>query len=568
MACLLIAATGAFSKQPQPQRDSPTIRAEARVVTVNVAAVNAKGEPVRDLAEDNFSIFDDRQPQQIAFFSAFDSGRPVRVISRKIPDTYTNIPPRDSAPPGATILLFDTLNSRWESQGYGLQHVRSFLRQIQPGDHLGIYILGEDLQLAHDFRSDSSALIAAIARYDETHSHSQVAKRAAGRPGDLVLDRFLAGKYNRLRFIGRVPTTPAYNADKGAIAAQLTTAYLELIGRQLSSVAGRKTLVWITDGIGAMTYFEDSDLDTFLLRWRGQAGLNLPQMPSYIRGPDVERLIRLMNGAGIAVYTVDARGLETEDLDFRNTNPLTSLGSNTDPVENLISRIPEPNSSLIGLAERTGGRAFYNRNDLETGIRRALDDSRFTYSLAYYPDHNQWKGEWRKIEVKVNRPGVTVLARGGYFALPDPLPVPPKDRFAFFGQIAASPIDSTMLPVTVHLAASGKPQAAQLHAQVHLEPASMLARQENGRWSGQFELMFMQIGPKNKLLDATHKDVDADLDAAEYAKVSQQGWDLLADLKFMPAAQQLCVILHDKSSDSVGSVHIPLASYAAASASH
>jgi hypothetical protein len=230
-------------------------------------------------------------------------------------------------------------------------------------------------------------------------------------------------------------------------------------------------------------------------------------------------------------------------------------------TDNAIAGTPTPNTDLLKISDRTGGRAFFNRNDLQTGIRRALDDSQFTYTLAYYPTHNRWKGEWRKIQVQVSRPRVTLLARPGYFAMPDATPVSPKNRFEFLSEIAASPVDSTELPLRVHLAASQAAEGSRMNAQVHLDVAPLLKPQTNGHSIGNFEVMFMQVGEKGKLLEATQRDVDADLTPEEYAEVAKNGWDLPAELKFMPGAEYLCVILHDKSSEAVGSVRIPLAGY-------
>jgi len=275
-------------------------------------------------------------------------------------------------------------------------------------------------------------------------------------------------------------------------------------------------------------------------------------------------MIRLMNGADIQVYTVDARGLETE-------RGLPGGAVAADPAESVIVTTPQPNGEMMELARRTGGRAFFNRNDLETGIRRALDDSRFTYELAYSPDHGKWKGEWRRIQVKVDRPGVTVLARSGYFALPDPQPLPVKDRLEFLSEVAASPIESAQLPLSVHIATSSSPNGAAIDAVVHVgrqSLGSLLTAQASGHAAGHFEVEFMQIGEKNKLLDATQKQIDADLKPEEYAALSKTGWNLPVRLPFRPGATLLCVVLHDEASDAVGSVRIPLARYAAALAAH
>jgi VWFA-related protein len=551
---------------PQSQGADTTLRVTTRLVNVNVVVTDALGNPVKDLTQDDFTPLDDGQPQKIAFFSAIDNERATSTSSLPGPDSYTNRPTDYGAPPSSTILLFDTLNSRWTSQGYGLHLIRKFLRQVEPQDHIGIYVLGDDLKVVHSFSHDASDLVEAIRRYDEEQAHSS-AKSATQEEstGDPTLDRFLSGKDNRYRFEldSRIAKGP-YRADKLALATQMTTASIEEIARQLSSVEGRKTLIWVTDSIGPVGIYDDNDLDEYLQRLRSDTGLKLPSIRTWENGLDVERMIRLINAAGIAVYTVDARGLETVDLGFRDRPNAVPIASPDAPVKDLTARTPEPIVALLELASRTGGRAFFNRNDLETGIRRAQDDARFTYNLAYAPGHNHWKGEWHKIQVQVNRPGLIVLARSGYFALPDPHPVPLKNRFEFFSQIAASPIESTQLALSVHIATTSSAKGPKIDAKVHLNPQSMLTEVDNGHRKGSFEVMFMQLDNKNKLLDATQKDVEADLDSQEYATITQKGWDLSAQLNSKPGATLLCVIIHDKASDAAGSIRIPLARYSPA----
>lgn len=554
----------------QQSHNDAVIRTTTRVVNVSIVVTDREGNPVKNLTKEDLVLLDDGKPQSISFFSAVDNDQLVPAPPLPGPNIFTNISSGHAAPPGATILLFDMLNSKWTSQAYGLHRVRRFLRQIQAQDHIGLYLLNDQMKVLHDFRDDSSSLVAAIQIYDEEHSHAAVKPAAVeAQTVDANLDRFLSGKETPSRYAIYGDCT-AYGSceDKKATASEITTASLEEIARQLSPIHGRKTLVWVTDSVGDLGLLTDNDLDDYLRAWRKEAGFNLPSALRNKNGGDIERMVRLMNDAGIAVYTVDARGLETEDLDFRNTEDATKAGSPTEPVENLIARIPEPNPDLLELASRTGGRAFFNRNDLETGIRRALDDSRFTYSIAYYPDHGKWKGEWRKLQVKVNRPDVTVLARSGYFALPDSRPLPPKNRFEFLSEVAASPIDSPQLPLAVRMAASSGPKGAEIEAHVHVNPQPMLTFQDNGRWKGSFEVVFIQLGEKNKVLNVTNSDVDADLDAGEYAAILQKGWTLPSHLPLMPGATQLCIILRDKLSDNVGSLHIPLARYAATLSSH
>lgn len=57
-----------------------------------------------------------------------------------------------------------------------------------------------------------------------------------------------------------------------------------------------------------------------------------------------------------------------------------------------------------------------NTNDLVAGIRRIAAESRHYYLLGYVPGNTRRDGKFRRIEVKLRRPGLTVRARRGYFA--------------------------------------------------------------------------------------------------------------------------------------------------------
>jgi hypothetical protein len=217
---------------------------------------------------------------------------------------------------------------------------------------------------------------------------------------------------------------------------------------------------------------------------------------------------------------------------------------------------------LSELATRTGGRAFFDRNDLETPIRRALEDSRTTYTLGYYPNHDAWNGKFRKIQIKLNRTGLDLLVRQGYFALPPAPPVPAKDRIAFLEQVAASPLDATGFALDARVEVKTDDGTEDLSTRVSFNPQPLLRPGADSRWAGHFEVLYLQLDAKNFILDATDKTIDADFSAAEYAGFSSKAVDFPADLKLMPRAATLCVILHDTASDAVGSVQIPLSEIA------
>ncbi len=126
----------------------------------------------------------------------------------------------------------------------------------------------------------------------------------------------------------------------------------------------------------------------------------------------------------IAIYPVDVRGLATLNLGSaaqdgeRRGFTGRNAGHGFSAAHVADSRdLASHHATLDLLAERTGGKAFYNRNDLADVIRKSIDDGSTYYTLGYYPSNKNWDNKFRKIEVKVNRPDVKLRHRLGYFAV-------------------------------------------------------------------------------------------------------------------------------------------------------
>jgi hypothetical protein len=72
--------------------------------------------------------------------------------------------------------------------------------------------------------------------------------------------------------------------------------------------------------------------------------------------------------------------------------------------------------SLDMVAEATGGVAYSGTNDMATAVLKAIDNGANYYSISYVPPSEKFDGAYHKIEVKVDRPGVHLVFRNGYFA--------------------------------------------------------------------------------------------------------------------------------------------------------
>ncbi len=98
------------------------------------------------------------------------------------------------------------------------------------------------------------------------------------------------------------------------------------------------------------------------------------------------------NRNGVTFYPIDIRGLTVEGTKNRRGD------------------------SLITLATATDGVAVVNSNSFTPVLRRINEDLASYYLLGYYPSNSKMDGTFRKIDVKVTRPGVKLRARRGYLA--------------------------------------------------------------------------------------------------------------------------------------------------------
>jgi|SRR5579863_2303559 len=103
--------------------------------------------------------------------------------------------------------------------------------------------------------------------------------------------------------------------------------------------------------------------------------------------------------------------------------------------------------------------------------------------------------------------------------------------------------------------------ASTVEARVFLSAQNLFTNHGDG-WKTDFEVLLFQLTAENKILDLTTEPVSLELTEAKYSEALKRGINTLARLQPKPGAALLYVIVHDKRTDAVGSVRIPLDQYA------
>jgi VWFA-related protein len=113
------------------------------------------------------------------------------------------------------------------------------------------------------------------------------------------------------------------------------------------------------------------------------------------------------NRNNVSIYAIDPRGLATSAFDIeQNIGPQLGTKYLNDQIDTLRT-----------LAEQTDGRAIVNRNSIGPAMKQIVTDSSAYYLIGYNSTLAKSDGKFHEIKVRVKRPGLTVRARKGYWAL-------------------------------------------------------------------------------------------------------------------------------------------------------
>ena len=119
----------------------------------------------------------------------------------------------------------------------------------------------------------------------------------------------------------------------------------------------------------------------------------------------------------VVVNALDARGLYAGNLDASQGGTTSTLGLTTGQItQDHLASMQASENAMSELAQGTGGRFFHNSNDLQGGMDTLTAVPENLYLLEVSLKDVKANGAYHRLQVKVDQPGLEVLARKGYFA--------------------------------------------------------------------------------------------------------------------------------------------------------
>jgi VWFA-related protein len=487
----------------QIPQQAPPLRVTTRLVQVSVLVHDEHGEPLTGLTKDDFELLDQGRPQAITQFSV-DSIQPA--------------PSAPPTPPSPNVF------SNRTDQPSGIAGTTTVILIDSSNTHV------QDLTFA---THKLEAFLAQMQPQDRVALYSL-------SDGLLLVRDFTNDGQSLLKALAGLQHAESLNMSGSADGNIETRIYFQTrraedtptafrsLANHMAGIPGRKNLIWISGAFPESTGY---------LRMGNRRSFET----------EIDRAARYLTDANVAVYPIDARGLMTRDnsqlADWRNF------------------------STMDLFADLTGGKASYNNNDIGGAIRRAIDDSRVTYALGYYPDQNKWDGTFHEIKVKVHRHGAQVRYRQGYFAGEQSVMADQKHRAQLILDAAADPLEATAVGLKLETI-SVDPAAAADHRRGYLpnlkmrltiDPRDILLNPNAGRWTGSVDLYYAETDKKQIVLTSLFRTLDLSLPSTDYERIEKDGVKVICDFPIKPGASVIHLVAMDSSTGAVGTVKIPLA---------
>jgi VWFA-related protein len=559
LAILTMLLTGLYlqAQTPASQIPVPTIRANTRMILVSVIATDKSGA-VTDLTAHDFTVLENGKPQKLAAFSFEKPPLAEQKAADPLPPyVYTNRTSylRPSGP--LTILLLDALNTQAPDQSYFRRELLRYLaNQVRPGQRLAVVVLGAKLHLLQDFTSDPELLRSAIDSFTAKTSQ-ELQQNEISVPPPPREDRSTASYLQMLSALQQLQADRGETMANQRVAA--TLAAFRTIARSVAGYPGRKNLVWVSS--------------SFPLVYQTQLGFTFETTrPVFYRTYEREmrQTANLMGDAQISIYPVDARGLVGSEI-VDASKPMTDERGRAytgSELGELINRSGDERVNAQGgmeeLADLTGGRAFFNRNDIDNAVALSVADGSSYYTLAYYPTNKAWHGEFRKIHITVARKGVHLRYRNGYYATDGS--GEPRSRDAELIQA----LRSDGLPATMVIF-----DAKVLPAPMELPVSEYLTRKyligfmvdtrtltseplANGGHHFYLEFHAAAFSPDGTLAAHTDTQVNTWASRDTYAGIREDGLPFQTSLQLYPGRYLLRLVVRDIRTGYLGSVDVPL----------
>lgn len=564
--------------QPPPaQRLAGTIKEGVTAVLVDVVVRDRRGQPVRDLTQADFELLENGVPQTIGSFTPIvqgsrgTAGAAIAASPAAAPSATPAEPVTapGAADPAVTALVFHGLSP--DGRRRAVRAAQTYLgAKEEMQNYVGIFGIDLSLTPLVPFTRNGVAVRQALARmasattagFNTPEQQRQQASAeqqarvsagtaaAAGAGGRGNATAGAAGGDARLAEM-EASILSGFSAMERDQQGYIATDALFAIVSTLGGLPGRKSVILFSEGVA------------------------IPNAVARL----FSGVIDAANRGNVSIYTIDAAGLRAESEQSRVRDMVNAAGGGVEsgysadtvgaPLTTGLEMNEEalrsdPATGLARLARETGGQSFNNTNNLRPAFERIDNDLRNYYLLGYTPLNSAYDGRFRTIQVRVKRPGVTVAARKGYFAVRNPGASPVNDWEApALGALEQKPVPNAF-PIragALLFPEPGRPGLVPVVVNLQTAPITFQPAADGKSYTSDFTVLVRFLDRDNQVARKVSQHYEIRGELAQIERATRGDVVFYRESELTPGVYAMEAIVHDalsgQSSVRFSTVEVP-----------
>jgi VWFA-related protein len=551
------------------------IRSGITLVPLDVRVLDRHGLPVTGLTADDFTVLEDGTPQKIGHFAFQELTPGAPGQARPALRRRLDAPLQEQ---GHRTFLIVLGRGRLQYPARGYDGVIRFIRdQLLPQDKVAIAAWNRTT----DFTTDHARLLPLLERL--RLGHEKVDAKLRHRESGLEaiygsktlpphiqreIDALFDDEGLRPRELASVRIRDQQGMDNAlrreteAIMERMTGEGAALDDPTLESffsqaMVGQQTLATLYASIEYLKYF-DGEKHLILLN---DGGIYLP------RAEDDRGLAATAADARVAVHTILTGGVPpaggNTEMAIADARIIGSSGPLQSAFDHALASFgaSSPAAPLFAVGTmrtfaKTSGGIMSAYKKAATTLDLIDRATRSQYIVGYYPANPARDGRFRKVEVRVNRPGVTVHVRGGYFATDQIVPLDRRQFLTYSRISSAGQYPRSIQDIRVTLKASAG--RGEVIAEGTIDPVRLSYESVDGVRGGEIDLA-IYVGDRDEdVIGEQWQKIAVRLGDESFRRATAKGIPFSVRIPVKGTPRYVKAIVYDYAADLVGSATVRL----------
>jgi VWFA-related protein len=553
LLAILISFNPSLILRAQDKKDDKdqTIRLKSDLVQVRAVVTDKRGQLIGDLKKEDFELLENTRPQNISFFSVekIDSEAPGAVK----PGEPTSLRAHHEAPARTIVLFVDTVHITFENLARAKQALKRFVdEQMTDRDMVALVTSSGALGLMEQFTRDRQMIRAAIDRLTLWRVSLQT-----------LFTPYLAAQIIK------------GDAQALAVGTEIVTQEEHLDGMTQGYVRGKANQV-----LGESAYLRKVTLSTLrgvvarIAEMPGQRmialfseGFTLSDSGGGYETTDLQSVTSRAVRSGVVIYSIAAQGLQVNMVPaslpgivegrqgFRGQR-----GSGiARPVltDYMAGAERDLQNGLNALAKDTGGDAFFNTNDFNGRLQKALDDNRIYYTLGYYPPDDKTTEKekaFRRISVRVkDHPDYKVRTQRGYQpieAQAQAQAATPRQKLV---QAMSEPLPTTTIPVALsadYFEREGNDERVELRVYIDASAIKYIEQEQHNTFDLEVAMAIYDL--RGQRVNLLTKEAHGDFASDRLAMAKREGFRYVERVALKPGVYQVRAGVLESATERIG----------------